>query len=133
MTTSTENTELDDLAYTRSKRKQIIEHITAKGIPEDVKMQSILLQSLDGMDRAALGKMKIKSDEGVSSAQLAAAAIMATIFNDPRVKTIGKTDSATREVPILDTSLPQVELVEGELDIDPKGDSFEAFAARTGL
>lgn len=119
-----DNSEQLDLEYTRAKRRDLVEKLTKTGMPGDIKEQSILLQTLDGIDRAALGKMKIKSDEGLSNAQAAAASILSSIFNDPRTKSIGK---GAGVIPVLDADIAPTKLVEGELDSNPITGNFEDF------
>ena len=127
---SAEDQELNDLEYTKSIRKQLVSHLTNRGeMPEETKQQMILLSALDGIDRAALGKMKIKSDAGASTAANAAL-MLAAIFNDPRVKSIGRVETSDREPPALDNSIKPLNLVEGELDEYSAGDSYEAFQLR---
>ena len=126
-----EHTELLDLDYTRSKRMQLINSITEKGVPADLKDRSILLQALDGMDRAALSKMKIKSDEGISNGQAAAAAILAELFNDPRTRNVGKSNDLVGSVQVLSIAVQPDQLLPGELDINPVAESYDSFMART--
>lgn len=127
---SEQGSEDKDLDYTRDIRKRLADSLTRKGMPSDIKEQSILLQTLDGIDRAALGKLRIKSDEGVSSAQMAAASILATLFNDPRTKGIGKNNDLIGDIPTFDVTIEPPLLIEGELDTSPPIQTFESFSLR---
>ncbi len=123
-------TEDDDLEYTKAIRKNLVSHITKDNkMPEETKQQLVLLQALDGIDRAALSKLKIKSDEGASTAQNAAL-LLAAIFNDPRTKTIGLVENSNRVPPEFDTNITPTVLVAGELDLTSGNDSYEAFLLR---
>lgn len=125
-----DSTEELDLEYTRAKRKEFVDMMTKNGPPSDIREASIMLQALDGIDRAALGKLKIKSDEGIGSAQAAAAAMLASLFNDPRTKTIGRVDGVDRIPPELILDTDSIVIIEGELDIVPKQDSYDTYSAR---
>ncbi len=127
---STMTDEDSDLEYTKTIRKQLVSHITKDNkMPEETKQQLVLLQALDGIDRAALSKLKIKSDEGASTAQNAAL-LLAAIFNDPRTKTIGLVTDSKRVPPEFDINIAPTILVEGELDLTSGNDSYEAFLLR---
>lgn len=128
---SEQGSEDKDLGYTRDIRKKLADSLTKTGMPTDIKEQSILLQTLDGIDRAALGKLRIKSDEGISSAQTAAASILATLFNDPRTKNIGKNTDLIGDVPTFDVNIEPPILIDGELDINPQVQNFESFSLKT--
>ena len=129
MTTMTD--EDSDLDFTKGMRKTLVNHLTKSGsaMPEETKQQMVLLQALDGIDRAALAKLKIKSDEGASTAQNAALSL-AAIFNDPRTKTVGLIENSNRQPPEFDASIMPTVLVDGELDLVSGSDSYEAFILR---
>ena len=123
----------NDLDYTKEIRKTLVRHLTKDSkMPEETKQQKILLQALDGIDRAALSKLKIKSDEGASTTANAAL-IIAALFNDPRTTAYGKVSNSTREPPEFDVNIKPTTLVEGELDLIGGNDSYEAFVLRTEI
>lgn len=128
---STMTDEDSDLDYTKEMRKKLVSHVTGGGnkMPEETKQQMVLLQALDGIDRAALSKLKIKSDEGATTSQNAAL-LLAAIFNDPRTKNVGLVENTNREPPVFDINIKPTVLVEGELDLISGSDSYEAFLLR---
>ena len=132
---SDENTSDElELEYTRGKRKQIIEKIFSTGTPTDMKEQSIVLQALDGLDRISLTRMRIKSEEGVqANSQAAAASILAVLFNSPKIKSVGRTQTPIASIPVLDESLPEVSVIPGELDGVSVKDNYDSFVKRNGL
>lgn len=128
---STMTDEDSDLDYTKEMRKKLVNHVTGGGnkMPEETKQQMVLLQALDGIDRAALSKLKIKSEEGATTSQNAAL-LLAAIFNDPRTKNVGLVENTNREPPVFDINIKPTVLVEGELDLISGSDSYEAFLLR---
>lgn len=116
-----------DLDYTRAMRRKLVEHMTKGGMPTETKEMSVMLQALDGMDRASLSKKKIKSDEGISNTKALAAETIAQLFTDPRLKRMGLGDgTVTTVVPVLrEMSAPA--LVAGELDLIGGLENYDSF------
>ena len=127
------NSEDEELSYTKAKRKQLIESLSKNGAPNDVKDQSIMLQALDGLDRITLTRMRLRSEEGISTSQVAAAAILAQLFNNPQTKKVGRSGDAVAAIPTLRTDLPAIDVVAGELDAVPVKDNYDAFMKRNGV
>jgi hypothetical protein len=123
------DTEDSDLAYTRKKRIELVDGMTAKGMPSDVKEASIMLQALADMDRVSLGKKKIKSDEGISNVKALAAETIAQLFTDPRMKklTVG---TGAGVVPLLSNDILEPTIIEGELSLLPTTENFDTFMQR---
>lgn len=126
----------DDLALnlTQQVRHQIIATMTHKGVPvSDPEAMTILLKTMDGMDKVALGKKRIKVDEGTANAgQAAAAAIIARVLqaasnasNKPYTSTV----PVNREIPTLSLDVPRPMLVSGEIDIAPTQMTYDVFMA----
>ncbi len=122
-----------DLAYTRDIRRKIVdEQMSASGEARDIK---VVLQALDGIDRQALTKMKIKSDEGMNSAAAMAVGALATLFLDPRAKKMGEVidiaAGAARTVPELPADLPMPEILPGEMDAGGGAqENYDTFMSR---
>jgi hypothetical protein len=75
------STDLPELAYTQNIRKQIIEKLTINNtVPDDKDMQSFLIKALDGMDRSAVAKAKVKIESSSAAAQQDTADLMAMIL-----------------------------------------------------
>jgi len=127
------NSEETDIEYSKAKRRELIDVLSKGGPPRDIKEQSIMLQALDGLDRIALTKLRLKSEEGISSSQVAAAAILAQLFNNPQTKAVGRSLEVVAEIPVLREGLPAVTIVDGELDNVAMKDTYDHFMKRNGV
>ena len=124
-----------DLDYTRSKRRAIVDKLTDKGIPDDPEALNIILKTLDGIDRPALVKMRIKADEGISNQQATSAAALAQLYMNPKSKQrpveivdLGADD--VRQIPELPQDLVAPSILPGELDVSPQQDTYDSFMER---
>lgn len=123
-----------DLEYTRQVRMDLIKSMTKTGMPTDNRDRMTLLSTLDGIDRVAIAKKKIKSDEGISNSKAMAAETIAMLFMDPRLKkTLEVKPDETREIPKLRNDLETPKLVEGELEITQQQESYDSFMSKYGL
>ena len=132
---SEESTELLDLDYTKSVRKKLINAICKnETMPEETKTQMVLLSALDGIDRAALAQLKIKSDNAISEQQNTAM-LIASIFNTTDLKDFGKTQigEEVRTIPTLDEDITISNLAEGELDLVASNETYDTFMQRMNL
>ena len=134
---SPQTTDPDDevLQFTQSKRMEIVNKLTAKGIPTDSNDDmGNLLKTLDGMDRVALGRKRIKADEGIAGAnQAAAAAVIATLLqkaNSGGAKPFQSDTLVDREIPVLGNDIPAPVLVDGETETAPSQMSYDGFMAK---
>lgn len=128
------NQENDDLDYTRKIRRKIIdEQMDAKSV--EARDYKLVLAALDGIDRQALTKMRIKSDEGMSNAKAQAAAALAELFMNPNMKKAGEVldlgADSPRTIPELPLDLPVPALVDGELDAGGTAENYNSFMERT--
>ena len=132
MITDPEQDQCDiDLEYVKKKRISIIEALTEKKVPEDPKELGLLLIALSDMDRATLSKKKIKVDKEAGSNQEQAMLLISSLFNDPRVKAIGKSAEVTdRIIPLLSPNIDAPILVDGETDSNSGTESFDSFTKR---
>jgi hypothetical protein len=117
-----------DLEYTRGKRRQIIDKLTEKGVPESEETVSLLLTALNDMDRTSLGKKRIKVDSDMSANNKAAADLISSIFNMPDSKKFGLS-GGVGTIPTVDGLLPQVELIEGEMRVGVSLLDYDTFMA----
>ncbi len=121
-------TEDEVILYTRQKRMQLANDLTQQGAPKDKDSQCVLLATLDGLDRSALGRLKIKAEERANANNASAAALIAQVLNE-----IGSTKiyefqtTVIREIPRLPDSIPKPDIVEGELETNPQQIDFETF------
>lgn len=122
------------LDYTRQVRMQIVNNLIGDGnIPTEKEDKSLLISALDGLDRSALGQMRIQSDNDnankLAEATNAINHLLTTVSRD-----IYTTDVlVVRELPeIPNETLVLVEsnLVEGELDTSYKEETVDEFKAR---
>ncbi len=118
-----------DLEYVRIKRKGIIDHLTKTGVPDDDERISLLLGALNDMDRTSLGKKRIKVDSDASTNNKQAADLIANIFNMPDSKKLGlaKINGIMGTIPNPDSQLPTVEVLPGEMAINPPQLDYNAF------
>lgn len=102
----------EDLDYVRGIRKQIIGEQLSKGVPDDIEVLNLTAKLLSDMSRDALGKKRLKQEEGIQGAAQAAASILAEIFNRPDARTLGQDNTIQRkELPALPSS---------EFTVDPQ-------------
>ena len=134
----------EDIAFVRDVRKQLIREMTKDEdgkiqMPTETKDRMVLLTALNDMDRTSLSLKKIKSDEGIADMQAQAAATIAALYKDPNLKNIDVVDvvavditeeERVKRIPKFDTTQVQVEIMPGELDINPVNESFDEFMAR---
>jgi hypothetical protein len=126
--TTSDNSEDIDLEYSRQKRKQLVDSLTDKGMPTDIKDQSIMLQALDGLDRQALSKKKLKSDEGISSAAVMAAAMLAQLYNKPDLKALSVSNN-NGSVQVFMGNEP-IDIIDGELEVVPSMTNYDNFMSQ---
>lgn len=104
------------LDFTQLNRELIVNKLKQNGIPDDPKTLSVMLSALDGMDRAALTKKKIQSDAGLGDkfgiASTAITALLTTMRGDIK----GLHVRGERSEVTLPDTLPNVTVVDGELD-----------------
>lgn len=126
----------EDLEFTRSTRKKVINSLMKGGVPNDVKELSLLLQVMADSDRSALSRKKIASDEGISSKQAMAQAVIAQLFQDSRSKSMGMVDVVdvvAKELPELPDHLTTISITPGELDEGLPNEDFDGFVKRMGI
>jgi hypothetical protein len=124
------------LNYTQQQRRFVIDKLTNNGakLPDDVDQQRLMLQALDGMDRSALGRKKIKVEEQANQNVAGMTGIVAEMLK--RSKDIsffqpGATNpGTTRAAPELGSDVPEPVLVEGELAQSPLQMSFDTFQSQ---
>lgn len=122
-------TEDDVIQYTRSKRKDLVEELTKNGAPKDKDEQHVLLSALDGLDRSALTRLKIKTEETNNKNQQNIAALMAKVLTSINPSETFVVEGTCREIPILDERIPDPILVAGETDLNPEQLDYDKFMA----
>jgi len=120
------------LNYTQGVRKKLIEATFVNNkIPDDKGHQIILLQALDGMDRAALGNKRIKTDAASNDVLAESSSLIAQMLNTIGSKLTKRDESEIVDVdfkpPVLGPSIPEPELVPGETEIGAKQLDYDSF------
>lgn len=108
------------LQYTQQLRRRVADRLTQHGLPDDIKEAKLLLETLDGMDRASLAAMKIQSDEKIAGDSNITLKLIAEMENNLKGNPFRlKSGSVERPAPSIEeaSGLPQLELVPGETDI----------------
>lgn len=71
----------EDLSYTRAIRKRVVAALIAEKLPESDEDRKYLATMLDGIDRSALAKSKIKIEDNNSKNQEHVAALVAQVLS----------------------------------------------------
>lgn len=116
------------LDYTQSIRKSIVDKFTEQGIPKDIKEASIILATLDGMDRAALGVKKIKVEDKTATSNAQTTAMIAAMLNKVGARSMDNFDEG-RKIPELGNDLPEEQFLEGETTAGFQKGDYEKFTA----
>lgn len=107
--------DLHELAYTQGIRKRIIEELTKGALPDDKDTRSFLVKSLDGMDKAAIAKVRVKIEASSSTAQQETADLMAKILLKSHARL--HTSHSISQGPVeLDDSFILTDMVPGEME-----------------
>jgi len=125
----------NDLSFVREKRKQIINHYLDQGVDKltDVKEVALVATLLNDMDRTALSKKRLKTDDKKNNNSAAAIDLISKIFTEKNVKDIIPEDAVAKLVaPELEMTLDNVTTVEGEMDTNVSVEDYESFMNRVG-
>ena len=125
----------DDLSFTQDLRRTLVKNhlgkdlAAAAGDPEKLTMLTSLMND---MDRASLGLMRIKVDEGRGDAAAAVLAALPALFARPDLRTLGN-EGVRTDVPVLADGLVEVVDVPGEMESGISTEDYTAFMARVKL
>lgn len=109
---SIDSVDLTRLEFTQTVRERIVNKLTMNDeIPSDPDAQAFLMKALDGIDRAALAKARLKQDD---KSQSNTANIIAEMLRKHRV---GNGTNNVGFTPVLDSSLIELNIVDGETSI----------------
>jgi hypothetical protein len=132
------DTDDEILAHSHELRKRIVKTITKDGtqIPvEDPRQMAALLQTLDGMDRQALGNKRIKVEEKANQTQEQAAGMIAQLLqkvtSQKPFEAIDVPAHEVRPAPQLPAEVPPPRLVEGETATVAPQQDYDTFVAQT--
>lgn len=125
-----------DLDFVRHYRKKIVNKIFEKGVPENPDDLRLGMLALADMDRAALGRKRIKIEEKANASQEHAAAIIGQLLMKATIGGNTPFKVATpieRELPLLGNDIPEPITVPGEMSTEIINDNYDSFMARTSL
>lgn len=126
-------TEQEILDFTRNKRKDLVDFLAKDGAPKSKEEQQILLAALDGLDRSALGQMKIKSEQELANLGGSASALIASVLmkigtNNPFHHARASIEfDASIEAPVLPDTIPPPEIIDGETHIGQVNLEYDQF------
>lgn len=124
------------LDYTHAKRTDIVNALAPNGVVPiaDPKQLGALLQTLDGMDRTALGRKRLKVEEGGNALQEQASKVIAELLTRMSGASSsskwGEDPGGTKglpPLPVLPASIPPPVMVAGETTIGSIQGSYENF------
>ena len=124
-----------DLGYTRKIRGMIVRGIASDGIPKDPKMLTVMLSTMKDMDSAALGQMRIKSEEAGQNLQAQQQALVREyLAQTSGAKPPMREAAGDREVeiPTLKDDIATRDFVPGELTQGTINNTFEKFVEVRG-
>lgn len=129
-----ESNQLESPEVTLSKTQKIREDILSKlSNKEDTESLNMQLRIADSMDRQALTRARIQSDEkknGEDKLLYAMATELLKQIHPERTGVVETPVSTTSYCPELDDSIPRPHLVPGELEVGVSTETIESFTER---
>jgi hypothetical protein len=103
-----------DIEFVRGERQRIVKAIAGTAIPvDDSKKMAVLLSALDGIDRSAIARKRIRSEDKAAAGMSGAAALIAKVLTAANPLDFIK-EGLQREAPVLGSEVKTPELVPGE-------------------
>jgi hypothetical protein len=126
----TESDEMSDIRFVQKTRKQLVTKLFGKdgSLPDANADKIVLMQALDGLDNSAIKRLRLKSEMANTNANVANAALMASLLMRINAGNTQVTIS-NREIPMLELEHSGVTLVPGELEIGTRNLTFDEFNA----
>lgn len=127
---------LDDdavLAYTQNTRRKIVQVLTKDtATMQDPKMANVLLSTLDGLDRQALGQKRIRVEEKANETMDGMSGLVAQMLRQASTPEFFKapTDGSTRPAPVVEGELSDDDVVAGEMSQTPAQMSISEFQSK---
>ncbi len=127
-----DNNELNGvLQYTDDLRRGLINHMVPGGqFPVDPKSQKVLLNALSDMDKAALGKARLKQeDKNADKDRAIASALLATVqgFGNTNPFQAGGVMSTAAGLDATQLPIPTFTPNPGETDVGIKDEDYQTF------
>jgi hypothetical protein len=145
MATTTEEKTIDHILLEESValRQQFIREVRGprNEFPEDPKDRALILKAADGIEKIAMGRMRIKQEDKTNASNEKIAQLLAGVYKGvsstnnpyviPEMKTI--TPEMMGAIPSIPEHLQTVHLVDGETSINPRQLSYKEFTDGTPL
>lgn len=133
----TEMTDDELLAFTQKRRRVIVSQVMGSGTPSSSEDRMLLMQALDGIDRAALGNKRIRSNDRASdeNAKISRGIteMLASIGNsNPFQNTTGNGPITLDRISNTE-ALPVARVLEGEFKVGTEELSFDQFIEENGF
>lgn len=110
-------------------------------LPEDPKDRALILKALDGIDKIAVSRLRIKQEDKATASNEKIAQLLAGVYkgisatDNPYVKPVEKdiTPAMMDTIPSIPEHLRMIHLVEGETAINPRQMSYKEFTEGTPM
>ncbi len=117
----------EDLSYTRNIRKRVVESLLADKLPESDEDRKFLISMIDGIDRSALAKSKIKIEDKNANSQERVSTLVADVLNKINNRDLKISTSDPRSgdrLLVLEYSV-DVDTVDGEMETGVKNLDYD--------
>lgn len=120
------------IALVEGVRLHGVKTIMEGGYPKDKEERDHLKELLNGLDKSALTRKRIKADEGAAGALANGANLVAELLTkmSGRRHTQDISDAVEVQPPVLGDEVPPPVLVPGEIDTSPEVLNYDSFMAR---
>lgn len=141
---TTRNVDDELLEWSVHERKLFIARMMKPdgSLPDDPKEKALVLKAMDGIEKIAISRKRIKIEDKAATSQAEAARLIAHVFKsvaekNPFVIDMGTAEQLSPEqrkaLPSLPDDIPLPELVEGETAVSPPQNSYDNFMNSMGV
>lgn len=139
MSDTTQSKNIDDelLEWGVAQRKDFIQKMMkADGsLPDDPKERALVLKALDGIDKTAVSRKRLKIEDKAATNAAETAKLLSQFYEKVAVQNPFTIDQNMQEVPAraapkLPDNVPEVDTVDGEMDTTPGQGSYDEFMGR---
>lgn len=104
-------------------------------LPDDPKERALVLKALDGIDKTAVSRKRLKIEDKAATNAAETAKLISQFYErvsskDPFVIDQNMQEVPVRAAPKLPDNSPEVDTVEGEMDTTPSQGSYDEFMGR---
>lgn len=134
-----EKISIDDelLTWGVEQRKDFIRKMMkADGsLPDDPKERALVLKALDGIDKTAVSRKRLKIEDKAATSNAETAKLIAEFYGRVQVSNPFVIDQNMQEVPPrpapqIPANMPDIEVVDGEMETTPPQDDYAGFMKR---